>query len=192
MKCKYCGKECPGEVCEACAKIENAANGAISSAKYAKGEAQSQLDGDVRLHDKQNWNGRMFYSKYGNAGSAVSLVSGIIARVVSLVAVLFAWNFALGAAELYNTPNHPLMDSIVEKMSRDKTMMIVSLVFTFVACTVAVIFGIISIRKFVTARKAGGKPIKTLSLGLVGIVLSVISIITCFVALYYFSVGLAL
>ena len=40
MKCKYCGKECPGEVCDACAKIENAANGAISSAKYAKGEAQ--------------------------------------------------------------------------------------------------------------------------------------------------------
>ncbi len=192
MKCKYCGKECSGEVCDACAKIENAANGAISSAKYAKGEAQSQLDGDVQSHDKENWNGRMFYSKYGNAGSAVSLVSGIIARVVSLVAVLFAWNFALGAAELHNKPNSMLMDSIVEKMSRDKTMMIVSLVFTFIACAVAVVYGIISVRKFVTARKAGGKPIKTLSLGLVGIALSVLAIVTCFVALYYYSVGLAL
>lgn len=43
MKCKYCGKECSGEVCDACAKIENAANGAISSAKYAKEKLSRSL-----------------------------------------------------------------------------------------------------------------------------------------------------
>lgn len=174
MKCKYCGKETTGEICDDCvAKL----------AHRNAGNTESTLNTTTEKPAMSSY----FAANYGKKGAISSFVCGIIGIIVAYVAVFFAALYRQALMELDKATDSATKNAIQSLIGTGNAGAIISLIACAALGIFALTYGIISIIRFITTCKRGGKPVKTLVFGIIGCVLAFIALSVCMTAFGYYN-----
>ena len=179
MKCKYCGKETTGEICDDCvAKLAHRNAGNTESTLNTATENTATEKPAMSSY---------FAANYGKKGAISSFVCGIIGIIVAYVAVFFAALYRQALMELDKATDSVTKNAIQSLIGTGNAGAIISLIACAALGIFALTYGIISIIRFIKTCKKGGKPVKTLVFGIIGCVLAFIALSVCMTAFGYYN-----